>query len=57
MVRGGTGAAAYANVVNGVVISVTVTAGGSGYTTPPTATLTLLAYFFLRALTLQNQRH
>ena len=36
---GGTGAAAYANVVNGVVISVTVTSGGSGYTTPPTATL------------------
>lgn len=36
---GGTGAEAYATVVNGVVISVTVTAGGSGYTTPPTATL------------------
>ena len=36
---GGTGAAAYATVVNGVVISVTVTAGGSGYTTPPTAAL------------------
>jgi len=36
---GGTGAAAYATVVNGVVISVTVTAGGSGYTSAPTATL------------------
>lgn len=36
---GGTGAAGYANVVNGVVVSVVITAGGSGYATPPTATL------------------
>lgn len=36
---GGTGAAGYATVVGGVVVSTTITAGGTGYTTAPTATL------------------
>lgn len=36
---GGTGAAAYANVVNGVVINVVITAAGTGYSSAPTATL------------------
>jgi titin len=37
---GGTGAAGFATVTNGVVTSVTVTNGGAGYTSAPTVTLT-----------------
>jgi hypothetical protein len=36
---GGTGATAYANVVGGIVVSVTITAAGTGYASAPVATL------------------
>ncbi len=39
-IGGGSGAAATATVVNGVITEITVTAGGSGYTSVPTVTIT-----------------
>lgn len=38
---GGTGAKGKATASGGKIISVSLTAGGAGYTTPPTATVTL----------------
>jgi hypothetical protein len=37
---GGSGAMATANIVGGTIVSVTVVTAGSGYTSPPTATIT-----------------
>jgi len=36
---GGVGATARASIVNGAITAIAVTAGGSGYTTPPTVTI------------------
>ena len=51
---GGSGAAAYASITNGVVTSVTVTSPGTGYTSIPSVEINYFQYFSHRTVSIRG---